>query len=186
MFAKTFIAALLTATLASARPGQPQWPETTCSTLYSTSYYTIETKVPVVESKTIWVPSTTTIEGSATSVSLVTKVKPVTTGKPTCITTSYAVQVWVTKEISTWVPVTINETCTESSTVVVPTCTTSVTSVAKVESCTEYTTSCITTSSVCSTTTCKPCEGSAGLTWAAGPTAPPAAGVTWKPAARRL
>ena len=170
MFAKSAIIALLSSVLVAAAPGHsPSYPPfnngttpggpvlSECVTSYSTSTYTIETTIPIIESRTIYVNGTTTINGVATKTSLVTNQAVITTSTPTCYTTSYPITMWLTKVVDTVAPVAYTETCTETSTYTEPYCSTITTSYPTVESCTEYSTSCATATTVIAATTCTPC-----------------------------
>jgi hypothetical protein len=168
MFSKTAIITLLSATIASALPGQSSWGtgnfsgqavESECATTYSTSYWTVETVVPVIESRTTWVPSLITSNGVATKTSLVTNELVLTTWSEDCYTTSYPVTtvVWVTTVVDTGVPVYETETCTETSVYTEAKPIIISTAVPSVEVCTEYSTSCSTASTVVASTTCTPC-----------------------------
>jgi hypothetical protein len=175
MFSKTAILALLSSTLIAAAPQSPSvvpfpFPGNgsapvhvhpapdECVTSYSTSVTEIYTTIPIIESKTIWVNSTTVISGVATKTSLHTDTTVITTSTPTCLTTSYPVQIWVTKVIETYAPVLVTESCTETSTYTVPTSSTKITGYPSVTSCTEYTTSCATSTATIPYTTCLPCS----------------------------
>lgn len=174
MFSKTAAFALLFAAVASALPGQSAWTpsnstwggavaaESECATTYSTSYYTVSTVVPIIESRTIWVPTVTVSSGVATKTSLATNNRVLTTWSESCYTSSYPVTtvIWVTTVVDTGVPVYETEICTETSVYTVANPITISTAVPSVEVCTEYETSCATSSTVIASTTCTPCATS--------------------------
>src|ERR1700761_9816773 len=104
MFAKAVIIALLSSAFAAAAPQSPAFGlfhghgngtgpggpvASECVTSYSTSTYTIDTTIPIVESKTVWTNYTTTVENLVTKVALKTDTTVITSSTPTCITTSY-------------------------------------------------------------------------------------------------
>jgi hypothetical protein len=171
MFAKTAILALISSTLIAAAPQNVPFhmpfpvngtdhvhpaPEE-CVTSYSTSVTEIYSTIPVIESKTVWLNSTTVISGVATKTSVHTDTTVITTSTAKCITTSYPVQIWVTKVIDTFDPVLITESCTETSTWTVPTSSVKVTAYPSVTSCTEYSTTCATSTATIPYTSCAPC-----------------------------
>lgn len=181
MFSKVAIIALFSAALASARPGQSPWGgvsnhtggwgggaiESECATTYSTSYYTVSTVVPVVQSRTTWVPSCITSETVATYTTQVVQERVITSYEEDCYTTSYPVTtvVYVTTVVNTEVPVYETETCTEPSIYTKAIPITISTAVPSVEVCTEYETSAATSSTVIASTTCTPCETAEATGW---------------------
>lgn len=160
MFSKVAILGLASAAIAFAAPGSWSPPESTCTAVTSWSTYELETKVPYYETETNWIPSFYTVEEVLTETSSYPATKTIVTWTPTCIVTAYPTTIWVTKEITTGVPVTQYETCTEVTVIEVPTCTTVWTSVEQISVCTEYSSTCITTSSAIVSTTCAPCSSS--------------------------
>ncbi|KAF2396093.1 hypothetical protein EJ06DRAFT_551821 [Trichodelitschia bisporula] len=167
MFSLTALALTLAlTTLTSARPSHfsnstipdPIFPESECSTLYSTSSWEYTTVIPHIATTTIWSTSTSTASYTTTYPTLVVNTRAVTSSTTSCITTSYPITVWVTTEIETVVPVVSSESCTETSYVTDIAKTAIVTSVPSVTSCTEFETVCSTTSTVIATTTCTPCD----------------------------
>lgn len=167
MFSQSVLIALF-ASLAFAAPQSPppfphftahngtgsyDIPET-CATSYSTSTYTVSATIPIIEYQTKYINSTTTINQVFTKTSSYISSTVITTSTPTCITTSYPVQVWVTKVIDTVAPVLKTESCTETSTYLSTSCKTIATAVPLVSICTEYSTSLSTGIKVATSTTC--------------------------------
>jgi hypothetical protein len=158
MFSKAAILALASAVVISAAPNSWSQPESTCIAMTSWSTYETETTVAHYETETFWHASSYTVERVVTETTVYPTTKTIVTWTPSCSLTSYAFTIWSTKEITTQVPVTRYETCTESTVIEVPTCTTIWTSVKQLDVCTEYTSTCITTSTPVVSTTCVPCE----------------------------
>ena len=165
MFSKAAILCIASAAIVSAAPNSWTQPESTCTAVTSWSTYEIETTVAYYETSTYWQASSYTVEGVVTETRVYPATKTIVTSTPSCIQTSYPVTIWVTKEITTPVPVTHHETCIESKVIEVPTCTTIWTSVKKLDVCTEYSSTCITTASAVVSTTCVPCEGQPTVTY---------------------
>lgn len=164
MFSKAAILGLASSALVAAAPNPWGEQESTCSTVTTWTTYEIETTIPYYETSTSYTTSATTIEGFVTYTSTYYPVEAIVTSTPSCIETSYPITFWVTKEITTQVPVTKYETCTETSVYSETTCTTSYTTIAEYETCTEYETECITTSACVTTTECEPCEATPTVT----------------------
>jgi len=158
MFSKAAILGLALVAIVSAAPNPQYQLESTCSTVTSWSTYEIETTVAYYETETYWQTSSYTVEGVVSQTSWYPATKTIVTSTPSCIETSYPVTIWMTKEITTQVPVTNYETYTESTMIEVPTCTTVWTSVQQLDVCTEYSSTCITTSTAIVSTTCVTCE----------------------------
>jgi hypothetical protein len=178
MFSKTALLALISSALVAAAPQSPPFPPflgngsvghvhpapDECVTSYSTSLYTVTKTIPHVESTTYYKNTTTTISGVVTKTALHTATTVITSSTPTCITTSYPVQIWVTKVIDTVKAVVVTSSCTETSTYTEPTCKTVVTNIPIVTSCTEYSTGLATLTSTIPTTTCTPCTATTAPT----------------------
>jgi hypothetical protein len=172
MFSKITITALFSAAIAAALPGSSPWSgsgnhtggwgggyvKSQCATSYSTAYYTTSTVLPVVQSRTTWVPSYITKDTVATYTSLVTNERVITSYEEECITTSYPVTtvVYVSKVVTNEVPVYETETCTETSIYTKASQYAISTAVPSVEVCTEYETKFATSSAVSAATTCTP------------------------------
>jgi len=155
MFSKAVLLGLATAALVAAAPNP--FPETTCTTSTTCITYEIETTIPYYETSTSWLTTASTVEGFVTGTSTWYNTKTIVTETPSCVEISYPVEVWVTKKVTTQVPVTTYSTCTESSVWTEPTCTTVWTSIPEDIICTEYSTSCITTTEQIVTTICETC-----------------------------
>jgi hypothetical protein len=158
MFSKAAILGLASTALVAAAPNPWGQPESTCSAVTTWTTYEYETTVPYYETSTYYVTSATAIEGFVTKTSTYYPVETYVTETPSCIETSYPITVWVTKEITTQVPVTEYETCTETSVYSESTCSTAYTTIAEFDVCTAYQTECLTTSACVTTTECEPCE----------------------------
>lgn len=167
MFAKSAIVALFASLALAAPQSPPPFPHfgshngtgsydipESCVTAYSTSTYTVSATIPHVEYQTKYINSTTTVNQVFTKTSSYISSTVITTSTPTCITTSYPVQVWVTKVIDTVAPVLKTESCTETSTFLSTSYKTIATAVASVSTCTEYSTSLSTGIKVATSTTC--------------------------------
>jgi hypothetical protein len=178
MFSKLFTTALFSAALATALPGSSPWGsasnhtggwgggavESECATSYSTAYYTATTVVPVIQSRTTWVPSYITKDTVATYTSLVTNQRVITSYEEECVTTSYPVTtvVYVATVVTNEVPVYETETCTETSIYTKASQYAISTAVPSVQVCTEYETKYATSSTVSAATTCTPCATAKG------------------------
>jgi len=181
MFSKIAVTALLSAAVASALPGQSPWSgasnhtggwgggavESECVTSYATQYYTVSTVVPVVQSRTTWVPSNIVTQQAKVYTTEVMKAEVVTSYEEECITTSYPVTtvVYVTTVSTQKVPVYETKSWPEPSVFTQAVPVTLTTAVPSVEVCTEYETSCATSSTVIASTTCTPCATADSHGW---------------------
>jgi hypothetical protein len=170
MFAKSSLLVLVASALARAAPQSPPFPALphvaghngtgsydipeTCATSYRTSTYTVSATIPHIEYQTKYVNSTTTINQVFTKTSSYLSSTVITTSTPTCITTSYPVQVWVTKVIDTVAPVLKTESCTETTTYLSTSCKTIATAMPSVSTCTLYSTSLSTSVKIATSTSC--------------------------------